>query len=283
MNLNELLTGYAIAKLALPAILVIIVLRKLFIWRYGEPEQRSGCGVVVLAIALGLGLLALYIHHSYEATLQREAEVAEASRKLAAQPVEMDHAMSPETTAVLTIPAAAQRRASLEIRWRKARSIAVEKWRADLLTANAIGEIGAVPPMLSVREAGGQVRITNRSLQPVCVSLARVTRPNTDAVERCQVGPAECSMVKPAATLRLPLTRTGAKESCLHAAFEFRVGTVDFPEPSWWSRTAINTFSDPRKDISYKDETDLQSDIARFEATVEDVDRAARWRRDLAP
>ena len=88
-------------------------------------------------------------------------------------------------------------------------------------------------------------------------------------------------MVKPGATLRLQVTRTGAKDGCLNAALEFRVGNVDEPEPSWWSRTAFNTFVDPPMDIGYKDETTLQADIARFEATVEDQDRAARWRREM--
>jgi hypothetical protein len=173
------------------------------------------------------------------------------------------------------------RRTLLESRWRKARSIAVEKWRADLLSANALGEIGAAPPMLEVSETAEQVRIRNRGVQTVCLSLSRVTRPGTDAVERCQIGPTQCSPIKPGATLRLPTLRKGGKESCLHAALEYRVGNVDSPEPSWWSRTAINEFVDPPQDISYKQDADLHADIARFEATVEDPDRAARWRRGL--
>jgi hypothetical protein len=175
---------------------------------------------------------------------------------------------------------AGPRRAALELRWRKARSIAVEKWRADVLTANLLGEVGATPPMVSIREAGSEVLLRNEGPGPICVAVARITRPNTDAVERCQVGPADCSPVKPGATIRLAASRGGAKESCLHAAFEFRVGNVDSPEPTWWSRTAFNAFRDTAVDISYKEEADLHADIARFEATVEDADRAARWRRE---
>jgi hypothetical protein len=180
------------------------------------------------------------------------------------------------------LPPVGGRRGLLELRWRNARSIAVEKWRADVLASNALGEIGEVPPMLSVRDAGSQVHVTNRGAGPVCVQLARVTRANTDAVERCQVGPATCSLVKPASTLTLQASGTNALEACPHAALEYRVGNVDAPEPTWWSRTAFNGFRDAPMDIGYKGEADLHADIARFEATVEDADRAARWRRELA-
>jgi hypothetical protein len=226
---------------------------------------------VVLALLLGVGLLVLFVGPG-EVLPERTAAPHGA--------VELENSAAPELAP--DSQRAASRRASLEVRWRNARSIAVEKWRADLLTANAVGEIGAVPPMLTVRETGAQVQLTNRGAAPLCVALARVTRPNTDAVRRCQVGPADCSLVKPRATIRLQLLRTDARESCTHAAFEYRVGHVDFPEPSWWSRTAINTFNDPPQDIDYKQDADLETDIARFEATVEDADRAARWRHELA-
>ena len=291
MSVHALLESFAIVSFALAAVVVIVLLRKLFLWRYGEstplPTKPMGCGTVVLALLLGAGLLTRHIRHGYDTSVEQQAA---AKRKPASEPVE---AADPEEAEELESPAEAEaqvlaeerlsdaRRASLEVRWRKARSIAVEKWRADLLTANAIGEIGAAPPMLVVRETGAQVQIQNRGPQPVCVALARVTRPNTDAVERCQVGPAQCSLVKPGATVRLQTYRAGAKEACLHAAFEYRVGNVDNPEPSWWSRTAINEFADPPQDISYKEQADLQADIARYEATVEDADRAVRWRKAL--
>ena len=226
---------------------------------------------VILALLLAVGLLVLFF---------RPGEVLPERTAALTATVESEQAAEPQPPA--DGERASARRASLEVRWRNARSIAVEKWRADLLTANAVGEIGAVPPMLTVRETGTQVQLTNRGSAPLCVSLARVTRPNTDAVRRCQVGPAECSLVKPKATIRLQLLRTDARESCTHAAFEYRVGHVDYPEPSWWSRTAINAFSDAPQDIDYKQDADLEADIARFEATVEDADRAARWRRELA-
>ncbi|HUQ10365.1 MAG TPA: hypothetical protein VM146_08605 [Steroidobacteraceae bacterium] len=242
---------------------------------------RFPAGLATLLLLLCAGLFTWYLRHSDEASLEAKPAVT-AQRKQVAAPHEpaSGEPGQPDVVAA-NEPMSVERRASLEQRWRAARSVAVEKWRADVLTANALGEIGAVPPMLAVREAGAHVNITNRGLGPVCVQLARVTRPNTDAVERCQVGPSSCSMVKSGATLRLQVLRPGAKDSCLNAALEFRVGTVDSPEPSWWSRTAFNTFVDPPMEIGYKDETTIQADIARFEATVEDQDRAARWRREL--
>jgi hypothetical protein len=249
-----------------------------------------GWGLLVL-VAAAIGLLT-WSFRRHEALAETAGAIgmpeSPAGTGQAARDVQAPGAVAtrPIATQTIVIPDAEQRRlariTSLQERWRSARSIAVEKWRADVLTANALGEIGAIPPMLTVRETGSQVRITNRGASPACVQLTRVTRPKTDAVERCQVGPPTCSMVKPGATLRLQVARNDSKDSCLHAVLEFRVGTVDLPEPSWWSRTAFNEFADPPMDISYKEETDLQADIARFEATVKDQARAARWRQELA-
>jgi hypothetical protein len=229
---------------------------------------RSPLFYLSLCLLCGVGALVLYLRRGYEEALAPVAGRAPVA--------------STESESQAAERLAATHRASLELRWRKARSIAVEKWRADLLTANAIGEIGAAPPMLRVHETGTQVQLTNRGAEPLCVALSRVTRPDTDAVQRCRIGPERCSLVKPGATIRLQILRNGATEACQNAAFEYRVGNVDFPEPSWWSRSAINEFDDPPHDIGYKDDADLQADIARFEATVEDADRAARWRRDIA-
>jgi hypothetical protein len=249
-----------------------------------SPIRFGIAGAIVLAVIGCAGLLAWWVRSGpsrERASATPSAEVR-ARRDLASRK-QADHvAEAPDDAAAIEERVSSARRASVEGRWRTARSIAVEKWRADILTATALGEIGAVPPMLTVRETGSLVQLTNRGAGPACVQLARVTRPNTDAVERCQVGPATCSMVKPGATLRLHVDRSGAKDNCLNAALEFRVGNVDFPEPSWWSRTAFNEFADRTLDISYKEEADLQADIARFEATVEDQGRAARWRQELA-
>jgi hypothetical protein len=288
ITLEGLLTTHVIVMVAAGAVVLFIVMRKLRAWSYGEsssgqlPTRPMGCGMAVLILVGCAGLLTWYIRYNYEESPKQKPAVT-AQRKQKAvphQPQASEPAQPEKATVAETLSVA--RRASLEQRWRSARSIAVEKWRADVLTANALGEIGAVPPMLGVRETGSHVQLTNRSPSPICVQLARVTRPNTDAVERCQVGPSTCSMVKSGATLRLQVFRTGAMDSCLNAALEFRVGNVDSPEPSWWSRTAFNTFVDPPMDIGYKDEAAIQLDIARFEATVEDQDRAARWRRELA-
>jgi hypothetical protein len=250
--------------------------------RFATGRSRLAALIIVSA----LGLLAWYIFGRPDVPIVpgpgANTPMNDEPTQEAAEPAPTEaQSQDPGSEAAAAERRAAARRASLEQRWRSARSIAVEKWRADILTANALGEIGAVPPMLKVRITASQVQITNRGAGPACVQLARVTRPKTDAVQRCQVGPGTCSLVKPGATLRLPAFGTGATDSCLNAALEFRVGNVDFPEPSWWSRTAFNEFSDPPMDIGYKDEADLQADIARFEATVEDQDRAVRWRRSL--
>lgn len=249
-------------------------------WKSLRWPGGIGWGLLVLLAIAGIGLLIGFLRRPHT-SVDSTAATPAASGALTKEAARAAHA--PEAVA---IPDEEQRMlariASLQERWRTARSIAVEKWRADVLTANALGEIGAVPPMFTVRETRSQVQITNRGASPACVQLTRVTRPKTDAVERCQVGPPTCSMVKPGATLRLQVVRSGTKNGCLHAALEFRVGNVDLPEPSWWSRTAFNEFADPPMDISYKQEADLQADIARFEATVEDQDRATRWRQELA-
>ncbi|HUQ10132.1 MAG TPA: hypothetical protein VM146_07425 [Steroidobacteraceae bacterium] len=252
----------------------------------GFPRSRYRFITILLVVVGCMGLLTWWIRSGPDSRFEdaaptRKAEVQE--RRHATNKKQADAVVAaPDESAASAAQLSSARRASVEGRWRTARSIAVEKWRADMLTATALGEIGAVPPMLTVRETGSQVQLTNRGAGPACVQLARVTRPKTDAVERCQVGPATCSMIKPGATLRLQVDRSGAKDDCLNAVLEFRVGNVDFPEPSWWSRTAFNEFADRATDISYKQEADLQADIARFEATVEDQGRAARWRQELA-
>jgi hypothetical protein len=294
LDIRGLVKGYGVILFGAFVLVAIVAWVKLHRWRSGDTDDdkvdlgdNTGCGVVMLILVACVGLLT-WSFRRYEASLDRTATPGvearprsePTKRKLAAAGAkDADTAEDPVSDEERRMLA---RVASLQGRWRSARSIAVEKWRADMLTANALGEIGAVPPMLVVRESGNQVQITNRGAGPACVQLARVTRPKTDAVERCQVGPSTCSVVKPGATLRLQVFRTGSKDACLHAALEFRVGNVDSPEPSWWSRTAFNEFTDPPMDIGYKEEADLQADIARFEATVEDQGRAARWRQELA-
>ena len=77
LSIPGLVAGYTYLWVAAIVVFAIAILRKLFLWRYGESTQYGefkpggGCGVIVLCIAGLVGLLTWYVRHSYERSLEQ--------------------------------------------------------------------------------------------------------------------------------------------------------------------------------------------------------------------
>jgi hypothetical protein len=157
------------------------------------------------------------------------------------------------------------------------------KWRADVEAAQAFGNDGQVPPMLRVQEQDGDAAITNSGARPVCVAVARVERDAGGAVvSRCRLGLSDCQQISAGGSRRFPLYR-GSAPTCERLPLEFRVGSVTNPEPSWWSRSALDSF-DPTNDGH--DHTRLPTPMLAAEKAallplLEEDARARRWQLEL--
>ena len=141
--------------------------------------------------------------------------------------------------------------------------------------------------MLEVEEAGAHVRVTNLGKQPVCLRLTRVARNSTrpNDLVRCVLDSETCREIEPGATHRFQLFRSGNSPDCFHSALEFRVGTPLDPEPTWWSRTALEEFDATARAESPGSSRTPAEVIAmgdELESLLVESDRAARWRRELA-
>ena len=163
----------------------------------------------------------------------------------------------------------------------------LDKWRADITSAQATERTGVIPPMLEVEEAGAFVRVTNIGKKQVCLRLTRVARnsrrPND--VARCMLDSETCRQIAPGDTQRFQLFRAGNPPDCYHALLEFRVGTPLDPEPTWWSASALEEFDvSPRPELpgELKQTGEIAATTAKLNALLVDGDRAARWKRELA-
>jgi hypothetical protein len=161
-----------------------------------------------------------------------------------------------------------------------------DKWRADIEAANAFGAVGVVPPMLDVQEAGAHVRVTNLHRLPVCLRLTRIARNSTrpNDVVRCVLDSETCRVIAPGGSHRFQLFRSGNSPDCFHSALEYRVGTPLDPEPTWWSRTALEEY-DAAPRAESPGASRLPSEIIamtrKLELQLADTDRARRWREGL--
>jgi hypothetical protein len=179
-------------------------------------------------------------------------------------------------------------RESLAARLAELRNSVAVKWRADVDAAHAHGEPGIVPPMLDVREERFSVEVINRLAdRPVCVQLQRVSRRSTRAndYDRCRLDLETCRDIEPGALHRFQLFNTGNPAACMAAPLEFRVGTPMHPEPTWWSRSALEDFDAAPPTVatvaSATEKRQLRGDIAELEALLSETGRAARWSREL--
>jgi hypothetical protein len=163
----------------------------------------------------------------------------------------------------------------------------LDKWRADIKSAQATERTGVIPPMLEVEEAGAFVRVTNIGKKQICLRLTRVARNSTrpNDVARCILDSETCREIAPGSTQRFQLFRAGNAPDCYHALLEFRVGTPLDPEPTWWSASALEEFDAlPRPGLpgEMKQTGEIAATTEKLNALLVENDRAARWKRELA-
>jgi hypothetical protein len=163
----------------------------------------------------------------------------------------------------------------------------LDKWRADIKSAQATERTGVIPPMLEVEEAGAFVRVTNIGKKQICLRLTRVARNSTrpNDVARCVLDSETCREIAPGHTQRFQLFRAGNAPDCYHALLEFRVGTPLAPEPTWWSASALEEFDvSPRPGLpgELNQPGEMAATTEKLNALLVESDRAARWKRELA-
>jgi hypothetical protein len=161
-------------------------------------------------------------------------------------------------------------------------------WRADLIAAGAAGARGEIPPLLEVQHLeAGQLQVTNRGERSLCLAAAHIERDARGEVRsRCALGGRNCQIIDGHATRTLRPYLPGIAPACRAKEIEFRIGSMREPEPSWWTRTAL----DGSTDQSFIDERDyasmplelLKAEIALLESLERETLRAERWHRELA-
>jgi hypothetical protein len=260
--LAQMLSGLAVALLVYRALAFVHAVSPRLAW-----------GIVVGAL-LTLGIATAGVKYLKSAKARaREAAVAEvmqARRDVAAQ-TRLSQARAAE--------ADRKNRAELIGRWRVARQAAIEQWRKDLIDARAVGGLGVAPPMLRVQDNGSLVTVTNGAKHAACVLITRVATRESAVTSRCTVGGNRCVVLQAGATARWPTLRAGNSESCLAGSLEYRVGNVDYPEPSWWSEGALGQFGSEDPDPEFIDrwsDTALITEIHRLEKQSEDRMRVER-------
>ena len=160
------------------------------------------------------------------------------------------------------------------------------RWREDLEAAGAIGKAGERPPMIRMTHgAAGTWQVTNLTDQPICVNIGRVLR-DAGRWQRCAADlDTRCRELGRKATRLFVLPEFNALPACARGQLEFRVGTPTQPEPSWWTRSALDQSNSRRlaDDRAYRDfQIDqLRGEVAFLESMITEQGRAARWRKEL--
>ena len=230
--------------------------------------------IVVGGVALAGSIAALGVNYLKRAKAEARAEaIAEVQqqRRAAANRASEENVRAAE--------AERKYRSDLIERWRAARHAAVEQWRKDVIDAHAVGGLGEAPPMLSVLDSGALVTVTNPTKKPVCVLVARVATRDSAVMSRCTVGGNRCIVIQGGATARWPTLRAGNSESCLAGSLEYRVGNVDYPDPSWWSESALEQFGGEDPDPEFFErwsDAALITEIGRLEKQIEERMRVER-------
>jgi uncharacterized membrane protein len=281
LSVEGLVSGFVWLIFALIALIFIVFLRKLFVWRYGDSESSGeypgtmGCGMFVFIIIGAVGLLTLYIRHSYEA-----------SRKAVVVPlVTADSESGPKAERANT-PELVERQALIG-KLDDLYAVLNSRWRSDVIGAGASDAPGVTPPMLELTaKSPGRWLVKNLARTPACVRLVRVVELPGKLLQRCRLDTAtECVEIGVGTSREISLAPEDGSPGCRDAKLEFRVGTPTLPEPSWWTATALRDLDDPvlalgksREDWSA---ARLRSEITLLETMAADPGRAARWRREL--
>jgi len=158
------------------------------------------------------------------------------------------------------------------------------QWRADVESAGAHGRPGVVPPMLEVKSMRQQVRVSNLTDKPLYLRLSRVATAADGRIERCEFDGGNGTTIGPHDSHRFQMFRSGNTPGCMNAPVEFRVGTANDPEPSWWSQTALQDYlpKAPSFDSALEKSPDtLVAEVAALERQLADHGRAERWRASL--
>jgi hypothetical protein len=163
-----------------------------------------------------------------------------------------------------------------------------QRWRKDIESADATGSPGVVPPMIAVTQTGdGTYQVKNISSKTACVRLGRVAQAQAGAAWiRCSLDVAlSCQEIRAGQSRRFVLGEGGHATGCRNSKLEYRIGTPLNPDPTWWSRTALQDY-DLRGDgdgRAYVDWTvdHLRAEISILQEMLKEQDRAARWRREL--
>ncbi len=259
----------------LPAILLCMLLRGI---------EGLGGRLVIYGIFAVIGAT------GYHFAMQRakaDAETAERAHRAAesARQAEQKAAVSMETARANAKVRESQQRTDYAAQLASLRTEAHQRWRADVEAAGVWGTEGVVPPMLVVRDLGNtQTRVTNLASKTVCVGLARVLRkPGTDVYERCphDIG-RRCIGIRSGGYADIPLYPDPTTRACAAGLLEYRVGTPLEPEPTWWSRSALDDFDrhppDPNPARTSLQTLQMRGEIALLEKMLAETDRATRWR-----
>lgn len=118
------------------------------------------------------------------------------------------------------------------------------RWLADIEAAHAHGPPGEVPPLLKVEEHDDAVWVTNVSAQDLsCVRISRSR--DTRHLDICRLGDDskyksnfQCKKLRAGQSTFFVLYKMADPE-CFQAPLAFEIGSVDQPEPSWWSDNVL--------------------------------------------
>jgi hypothetical protein len=144
--------------------------------------------------------------------------------------------------------------------------------------------------MLAVEEHTNYVIVTNKLTdRPVCVQLQRVSRRSQKGndYDRCRLDLDTCRELPPGVSLHFQQYRTGNPPDCANTPLEYRVGGPFAPEPTWWTRTALEDFdARPPPEPLRRGSTEswpLRGNEQQLRELLTEKDRATRWRREFGP
>jgi hypothetical protein len=157
------------------------------------------------------------------------------------------------------------------------------KWFADIEDAGAHGPAGVEPPMLIVEDQRGTVSIENISDRAIaCIALQRGQ--SSCALESELP---ECTPLEPRDSR---VYRLSGAADCGNLPVEYRIGSLEFPEVSWWSDSALARWRHDLDAVEAGSEFARDSGDAvrraelfyRYEAQLADVSRASQWKSEQA-
>jgi hypothetical protein len=159
------------------------------------------------------------------------------------------------------------------------------KWRRDVVEAGAWGELGTLPPLVTVRRNDvGDFVFTNVSGQPICFAVARVALP-----ARCDLGAfGTCQVMAPGEAVEFDTTRRRSDPPCHSGTLEFRIGNAMTSDLPWWSDSALEDFDRVTSGegvgaVDRIDSSQLRAESMEGKKFLADTNAAERWRAVIAP